>query len=81
MFNKKNTITICADAKYAIDIKEITNQIKTYGVIENYLKGDVIYVSFTTKISQKELAKLLKKKLYKTEAEIHGAVIFLKEKA
>ena len=50
MFNKKNTITICADVKYAIDIEEITNQINTYGIIENYLKVYVIYVSFTTKI-------------------------------
>lgn len=78
MFKKKNNITICTEVKNAIDIEEFTNEIKTYGVIENYISGDTIYVSFVTKLDTKNVAKLLKEKLYKAETSIHGSVIFFK---
>ena len=77
MFNKKNYITICTDVKNAIDVEEFINQIKIYGVIDNYLKGDTIYISIVTNKNANRISKLLKEKLYKARTKVHGSVIFL----
>lgn len=79
MFNfKKRTITLCVDDKYIIDMERfIKSYVDVYGVVDNYVADGKVYISFETKLTQKEMCKQIEKTLYRSKTRIIGCLIFI----
>lgn len=74
----EKAMTICTDKEYAIDIQTFIDQhIKTVGVHHIYVADDKVYAGFNTKLSVTDVAKIVLKKLYKSETNIVGGTIFV----
>lgn len=79
MLKRRKAMTVCADEKHYLDVDEIVSTINM-GLTHVYYANEKVYLGFETKLTMGEVAKLIKQKLYKTEAEVVGGVIFVKFK-
>lgn len=77
MFKRRKAMTVCVDEKYHFDVDELISKINMGWTHVCYANGKA-YLGFETKLTMGEVAKLIKQKLYKTEAEVVGGVIFVK---
>lgn len=79
MFKRRKAMTVCVDKEHYLDVDKVISTINM-GLTYVYWTDEKVYCGFETKLTMGEVAKLIKQKLYKTEAEVVGGVIFVKFK-
>lgn len=81
----KHEITLCANKNKVVEelgamdcLGEYTYDIETKGTNGHvYTMNDLVFYGFTSKLSVREVANMLKQKMYKTKIDVVGGTIIL----
>lgn len=85
MFNKKYEVTLCADKNDVVNelgamdrLGDYTVDVEVKGSTAHvYTMDNLVFYGFTSKVPAHRVAEMLKKKMYKTKADVVGGTVVL----